>query len=147
MTEKVSTSEALMHMARVLKNARAKSGLSLDEVSRYTRIQKYYLEKIEEGDFSFLPGAYIIAYIREYAREMGVSENETLEQCKKDLIISSVPSNSTPGEEDSFFERDRKSFPAIDFRSLRLPDSIPPLKIALVLIVLAALIGLFLFFK
>ena len=90
MTEQVSSIIALEVLSRELKNARIEKNLSLEDVSRLTTVQKNHLEKIEEGDFTFLPKAYVFTFIKEYALLMGVGNDETFEQCKKELQLTSA---------------------------------------------------------
>ncbi len=146
MTEKVSVSKALELMARELKNVRIKRELSLEDVSQLVKIQKNYLEKIEEGDFSFLPRAYIFTYIKEYAQEMGIHNDETLEQCRKELqMYSSVRSNlsangvSTPSAV--------KSAVGENVKGIRLPPVRTMVKIGVVFLGLVLLVLLYLFLK
>jgi cytoskeletal protein RodZ len=56
-----------------LKEARLERGLSLDQVQEITKIRSRYLEGMEAGDFSVLPGeAYTRAFIRTYAVGIGL---------------------------------------------------------------------------
>ncbi|EAT58777.1 helix-turn-helix domain-containing protein [Chlorobium ferrooxidans] len=98
MTDKVSSSSALDLMARELKRARMESNLRLEDISRQITIQKSYLENIEEGDFTFLSRAYIFAYIKSYARFLGVGNDEILEQCRKDLQVSGATPRAATDE-------------------------------------------------
>ncbi|NHQ59400.1 hypothetical protein G9409_02115 [Chlorobium sp. BLA1] len=98
MTDKVSSSSALELMARELKRARMESNLPLEDISRQITIQKSYLENIEEGDFTFLSRAYIFAYIKSYARFLGVGNDEILEQCRKDLQVSGATTRAATDE-------------------------------------------------
>ena len=146
MTEKVSVSKALELMSRELKNVRIKRELSLEDVSQLVKIQKNYLEKIEEGDFSFLPRAYIFTYIKEYAQEMGIHNDETLEQCRKELqMYSSVRSNlsangvSTPSAV--------KSAVGENVKGIRLPPVRTMVKIGVVFLGLVLLVLLYFFLK
>jgi cytoskeletal protein RodZ len=59
---------------------RRQKGISLDSISTATRIGKRYLEAIERGDFTVLPGGiYDLSYIRQYARAIDFDEEELLE--------------------------------------------------------------------
>ena len=136
MTEKVPSSIGLEHLVRELKNARTGKNLSIDDVSHLTRIQKSYLEKIEEGDFSFLPKVYIFTFIKEYALLMGVGNDETFEQCKKDLQLTSPPKS------DVSIDRDVRR--NVNFPSFRFPGKRVFLIVTIVFIVVLA--GLSLFF-
>ena len=142
MTEKVSVSKALEFMARELKNVRIKRELSLEDVSQRVRIQKNYLEKIEEGDFSFLPKVYIFTYIKEYAQEMGIYNEEALEQCRKELQMNSVARSnisanggSTPSTLMSAVDKNVKG--------IKLPPVRTMVKIGVVFLVIALLVVLY----
>ncbi|NMW20281.1 MAG: DUF4115 domain-containing protein [Chlorobiaceae bacterium] len=134
MNELVSSSAALERLVTQLKHARKERELSLEDVSRQITVPKGYLEKIEGGDFSFLPKVYIFTFIKEYALLMGVGEEETLEQCRKELQLSNSLKRDVAGDGNSVREKRPKS--DVRFR--------PPLlslvwKIGSVVIVLAGL--------
>ncbi|ABB23121.1 conserved hypothetical protein [Pelodictyon luteolum DSM 273] len=88
MQEPLSGSSILSRVANDLKAARMQRGLSLDETSRILSIQKSHLEKLEAGDFTFFPGAYVLAYIKEYLHEMGLGDEDLLDSCRKELSVS-----------------------------------------------------------
>jgi len=74
-------------LVRKLTQARKERGLSLEEVSAETRIQKNHLEKIEAGDLTFLPSAYVYAFLKEYAEVIGVDDPQLIESCRDELSI------------------------------------------------------------
>jgi len=56
-----------------LKEAREAAGLTVSDVQRITKIRSSYIEALESGCFSVLPGeAYERAFIRTYAAAIGV---------------------------------------------------------------------------
>jgi len=61
-----------------LKTTREEAGLSLEDVNDATRISMKNLRLIESGDFPSLPQTYVRAFVREYARAIGLDEEETL---------------------------------------------------------------------
>ncbi len=61
-----------------LKNARQSAGMSLDDIHDVTRISIKNLRLIESGDFPSIPQTYVRAFVREYARAVGLDEDETL---------------------------------------------------------------------
>ena len=75
---------------------RRQKGISLDAIAAETRISKRYLEAIEEGAFTRLPGGiYDVSYIRQYARAVDFDEQELL-----DCYWAAVrPSPPPPAEE------------------------------------------------
>lgn len=61
-------------VGQVLKQARLKKKISLDEVSSVTRIKKRYLLALENGEYKKLPGtAYIKGFIKNYGEYVGLT--------------------------------------------------------------------------
>lgn len=55
-----------------LRQARLNKNISIDELQQKTKIQKRYLEAIEQGKFDLLPGEYYIrTFLRQYAAAVG----------------------------------------------------------------------------
>lgn len=69
--------------AEELREQREKSGITIQQIAAKTRIDKKFLEAIDRGNFSFLPELYVKAFIKEYAKVIGLDEEETI---KKFLI-------------------------------------------------------------
>jgi cytoskeletal protein RodZ len=63
-----------------LKAARIKNNISLQQMSAKSRIDIKFLEALDNGNFSFLPDLYVKAFIKQYARVVGLDENETLKR-------------------------------------------------------------------
>jgi cytoskeletal protein RodZ len=62
-----------------LASLRKKKGISLGQIADDTKIGVRYLEVIERGQFTKLPGGiYNTSYIRQYARAIGFPEDELL---------------------------------------------------------------------
>jgi transcriptional regulator with XRE-family HTH domain len=70
----------LNKFAEELKEARIKNELSLQQIAARTRIDLKFLENLENGNFAFLPELYIKAFIREYAKLIGIDEKITLKK-------------------------------------------------------------------
>ncbi|PWW82760.1 hypothetical protein CR164_03180 [Prosthecochloris marina] len=70
-----------------LVRARKEQGLSLEELSAETRIKKDHLEKIEAGNLTFLPAAYVYAFLKEYAQALDVYDSDLIERCRDELSI------------------------------------------------------------
>ncbi|AJD91067.1 hypothetical protein JMA_17500 [Jeotgalibacillus malaysiensis] len=69
-----------------LKEAREAKGYSLEELQGLTKIQKRYLQGIEEGDYSMMPGAfYIRAFIKQYAEAVNLNVDELFENYASDI--------------------------------------------------------------
>ncbi len=72
-----------MDIGSQLKESRELKKLTLDDIQEITKIQKRYLEAIEENNFSVLPGKfYARAFIREYAEALDMDPDELLSRFK-----------------------------------------------------------------
>lgn len=60
-----------------LRASREAKHISLTDISSATKIQLKYLRAMEEGNFTFLPGPYIRAFIRDYAKVIQIDPDET----------------------------------------------------------------------
>lgn len=58
-----------------LREQREKSGISLQQLATKTRIDLKFLEAIEQGNFAFLPDLYVKAFVKQYAKTVGLDEN------------------------------------------------------------------------
>ena len=63
-----------------LKEQREKVGITLQNVAAKTRIDIKFLEALEDGNFNFLPEIYVKAFIKQYAKVIGLDEEETLQK-------------------------------------------------------------------
>ena len=81
----------LKKFAEDLREARTKSGISLQQIHFKTRIDIKFLEAIENGDFDILPEVYLRAIIREYVNFIGLDEK--VEMYKYDLAKAGKPIN------------------------------------------------------
>ncbi|MBM4157515.1 MAG: helix-turn-helix domain-containing protein [Ignavibacteria bacterium] len=61
-----------------LRRIREEKGVTLIEVYNETRLHISNFEKMEGGDFSFQPETYIRAFLKQYARAVGIEENEII---------------------------------------------------------------------
>lgn len=60
-------------VGQVLRDARLKKGVSLDEIACVTRIKRQYLLALEKGEYRKLPGiAYIKGFIKNYGEYVGL---------------------------------------------------------------------------
>jgi cytoskeletal protein RodZ len=67
-----------MSLAETLKKAREGRNLGLEDISKKTRISVKFLEKIENGNYDFAPEPYVRAFIRSYARVVGLNPDEVI---------------------------------------------------------------------
>lgn len=76
----------MSELAEALKKARQEKGMSLAEVQEATKIQRRYLEAIENGNFDVLPGHfYVRAFIKSYAETVGLDADELTNQYSSEL--------------------------------------------------------------
>jgi len=60
-----------------LKERREAKGISLIEVEKDLKIRKKYLQALEDGNLSIIPGkAYIVGYLRNYSKYLGIEEED-----------------------------------------------------------------------
>jgi cytoskeletal protein RodZ len=70
-----------MDVGATLQSARERSGLSLEDVARRTKISVRVLRAIEDNAFDAVPGGiFTRGYLRAYAREVGLDPADTVEQ-------------------------------------------------------------------
>ncbi|HMN17990.1 MAG: helix-turn-helix domain-containing protein [Ignavibacteriota bacterium] len=70
----------LNKFADELKKKREESGLTLQQLATKTRIDLKFLEAIEQGNFAFLPELYVKAFVKQFAKTIGLDENIILKK-------------------------------------------------------------------
>lgn len=70
----------LNKFAQELKKAREKADITLQNLSARSRLDIKFLQSMEKGDFSFLPELYVKAFIKDYAKFVGLDVNETIKK-------------------------------------------------------------------
>ena len=92
----------------LLRASRLRRDEDLRDVSHILRVRLLYLEAIEEGRYTELPGnAYAIGFIRAYSEHLGLDSEEVVRRYKVEssggrdasLLVfpSPIPENSVPG--------------------------------------------------
>jgi cytoskeletal protein RodZ len=76
-----------------LKTARIEKGISLDEISLATNIQKRYLEHIEKDIPLNLPQTYFRAFIKSFALQVGLDPDELLRTTTEERKIAVTQSS------------------------------------------------------
>jgi len=61
-----------------LKEIRLERGISLEDISKITKIRPDLLEKLEQGDYTIAPQPYIRAFLREYAEVIDVDPGRVI---------------------------------------------------------------------
>lgn len=99
-----------------LKAAREQANLSIEFLSGKIKIDKKYLLLIEKGDLSFLPELYVKAFLRDFAKAVGLDEkliNKKYEMIKSGKDINAPESDETLANEgettvSTFTEEEQK---------------------------------------
>ena len=63
-----------------LKTNRENQKITLDEISKRTKINVAFLESIENGHFEILPKTYVRLFLKSYAIEIGENPTKTIEE-------------------------------------------------------------------
>ncbi len=75
----------MVHAGARLYEERIKKGYTLEEVSKATKIRSSFLTYIEKGEYKKLPsGTYANGFVRNYAKFLGLPENELLALFKRE---------------------------------------------------------------
>jgi len=74
---------------RKLTEARQQQGLSIAEVADRIRVRREFLEALEEMNIKMLPGkAYALAFLRSYARALGLDEKAIVDQFQEESALT-----------------------------------------------------------
>lgn len=69
----------MQKLGELLRDAREKLGLTLQEAERSTRIRSHYLEALEQGKWESLPSSVQVrGFLRNYSEFLGLNSEETL---------------------------------------------------------------------
>lgn len=72
-----------------LTEARQQLGLSISEVAERIRVRREFLEALEEMNVKPLPGrAYALAFLRSYARALGLDEKAIVDQFQEECALT-----------------------------------------------------------
>jgi len=126
-------SEALKKFAEELRTIREEKGISLQQISNHTKIDIKFLQKIEEGDFNFLPEIYVKAFIKEYAQTLELDKNEIIKKyeaakskildsrsASEELKVQSKKTEEKIIESESIEKKYKKEFDAEEYFSPEL---------------------------
>jgi cytoskeleton protein RodZ len=81
--------DAAWRAGRKLSEARRQRGWTLDEVAERIRVRKEFLEALEDMNVKLLPGkAYALAFLRSYARELGIDEKAIVDQFQDESALT-----------------------------------------------------------
>lgn len=72
--------------SEALKQAREKLNLTLEDISVATKINIKFLQAIEEGKFDFLTPVYVRAFIRSFAKQVGLDPDECIKKYNQSTL-------------------------------------------------------------
>ena len=149
-----------------LKKHREKAGISLQNVAAKTRIDIKFLEALEDGNFNFLPDIYVKAFIKQYAKVVGLDEDETLQKYilakeGKQESVEKVKQEISAGEEEADKQKTKSNVEANKPAKVFMDDSVSKkgneddkknqkqliIGVSVIGVVLSALLVFFLFIK
>ena len=73
-----------LEIGNVLKQKRLENNYSLEDIEKITKIRMKYIKALEDEEFDLLPGSvYVVAFIRNYAKFLGLDDNELIQRYKE----------------------------------------------------------------
>lgn len=79
-----------------LREARVNKGYTLNTLQQMTKIQKKYLQAIEEGHYDEVPGTfYVRAFVKQYADMVGLDGDQLLKDYANELEVQNDPSSES----------------------------------------------------
>lgn len=76
----------MLKLGERLKEKRLEKGLSLEDVSKSTKIREDYLFSIEDGKYDELPSAtHAQGFVRNYIKFLGLNEKEALALFRREV--------------------------------------------------------------
>lgn len=96
----IKKSVGTLTLGEKLRKLRSERRISMNEVSRFTKIQVKYLEYLEDGRYEKLPAdVYIKGFLRSYAEFLGVNENILIKLYEKEKgIKNNLEKSKRPAE-------------------------------------------------
>lgn len=98
--------------AEELREARNKSGITLQQMASKTRIDLKFLQALDQGDFSFMPEPYVRAFMKEYAKMVGLDENKILAKFDAAKKGKMVDDEIQKNEQQEYPSSTKKTFDA-----------------------------------
>lgn len=128
-------------IGETLRRERLRQNLSLEEVSRETRIGLKFLQAIEAEDFTKLPGGvFARSFVRQYARLVGLDEEEMAAEVQRRFQPVPAPPEEKPGR---IAQEPQIELPKVaDWEGLpsRSGSSLPALALVVVVMLVCSLV-------
>ena len=124
-----------------LKQKRKDNKLTVEDVVEGIKINKSYVEAIENGDFHILPKTYIRLFLKSYAKFIGENDKKILDEYKNFITGINHIKNKTPS-----FIKEKKVLTDVSSNRYNDKTNIPFNKIIFaVLIIIAFILSYFIF--
>ncbi len=109
----------MKEIGNLLQQAREEKGISLDDISKETKIQKKYLSLLEEGDFTSFSGeVYLKGALRNYAEAVGLEPAKIISLYEQSVKPKKIFEEKNDREEE---EKKNKTSPVIGKEKKPLP--------------------------
>ena len=112
----------MKELGNLLRDAREQKGISLEEISKHTKIQEKYLKSMEDGDFTPFAGqVYVKGALKNYAEAIGLDVGEVVkiydESIKQTEMIADKKERRIRVEENKprYTSKEKKPFPMAAF--------------------------------
>ncbi len=100
----------LKTLGQEIRQARENKNIDRRHLSDLTKISTSAIQKIENGQFGFLPVVYIRAFLKSLAKEIGLDPNVMLQKYDKATGQPEVAHDPAPGQ-----KKEHKTSPGVDF--------------------------------
>jgi transcriptional regulator with XRE-family HTH domain len=121
-----------------LRAGREAQGRSLDDIATATRINLQFLDELENGTGPKLPMTYIDAFVKDYAKEIGLDLNELFEKVGETVTSAEIQQSPSP----SGYKK--ADIPEVEFKPAQkeFPFSMPHHVRLLIIIIAIVVVGL-----
>jgi transcriptional regulator with XRE-family HTH domain len=117
----------LEKFAEELRTAREKSGITLQQIAQKSRIDLKYIQAIDKGDFSFLPEVYVKAFIKQFAKIVGLDEHVAIKKFEA-AKTGKIHEEEIKPEKTEDIQKEEVSEKAADNKKSGTPKIQQPLK-------------------
>lgn len=107
----------LRKFAEELKDERLKQDITLQQISSRSRIDMKFLEAIENGNFEVLPEVYLKAFIKDYAKQIGLDPDVVIRKYEAAKAGKQYDEKNSAGTESKRKTEEKK--PAADTEASR----------------------------
>lgn len=127
-----------MELGTYLKEQRLEQGVSLDQLQTITKIQKRYLQAIEEGNYEILPGKfYARAFLKQYTEAIGLDPDQIFTEFEHEIP------KATEQEVPERLSRGRKQNASVKMKNPAIVSLLPTLLVFLLIIGIAVSVWIF----